>query len=57
MANWAMRGASSILFAYKLNWQSVLFAGYGDERELTPAHELEQASRQFFVKVSYALQR
>ena len=26
----------SALFAYKLNWQSVLFVGYGDDRELSP---------------------
>jgi len=25
---------SSLLFAYKLNWQTVLYAGYGDTREL-----------------------
>lgn len=24
----------SALFAYKLNWQSVMFVGYGDDREL-----------------------
>ena len=25
----------SVLLAYKLNWQTVLYAGYGDNRELT----------------------
>ena len=25
----------SLLLAYKLNWQSVMFVGYGDDRELT----------------------
>jgi len=49
--------ASSILFAYKLNWQSVLFVGYGDNRELSDLSRLEQSGRQAFVKVSYALQR
>ena len=27
----------SALLAYKLNWQSVIFIGYGDDRELTDA--------------------
>jgi hypothetical protein len=49
--------SSSVLFAYKLNWQSVLFAGYGDNRELSELEALEPASRQFFVKISYAIQR
>lgn len=48
----------SVLFAYKINWQSVLFVGYGDDREYTAdtAH-LEPSGRQLFVKVSYAFQR
>lgn len=49
--------SGSALIAYKINWQSVLFVGYGDERELSDQHQLEKASRQFFVKISYALQR
>jgi hypothetical protein len=49
--------SGTALVAYKINWQSVLFVGYGDERELSAVHELEPASRQFFVKLSYALQR
>jgi hypothetical protein len=49
--------SGSLLLAYKLNWQSVLFVGYGDERELSDRDRLEQTGRQFFVKVSYALQR
>ena len=44
--------ASSILFAYKLNWQSVLFVGYGDDRELSDLSKLEKSGRQAFVKVS-----
>jgi hypothetical protein len=47
----------SALFAYKLNWQSVMFVGYGDDRELSDARRLEPVARQFFVKLSYALQR
>jgi hypothetical protein len=47
----------SALFAYKLNWQSVMFVGYGDDRELLDQRRLERLDRQFFVKLSYALQR
>jgi hypothetical protein len=49
--------SGSALFAYKLNWQSVLFVGYGDDRELSGANRLEKLDRQVFVKVSYAFQR
>lgn len=49
--------SGSALLAYKLNWQSVLFVGYGDDRELSTERALEPASRQFFVKMSYAFQR
>jgi hypothetical protein len=48
---------ASLLFAYKLNWQSVMFAGYGDQRALSDQHRLEPIGRQFFVKLSYAIQR
>ena len=47
----------SALFAYKLNWQTVLYAGFGDERALDAATDkLEANSRQLFAKVSYAWQ-
>ena len=39
----AMRSTTSLgslLFAYKLNWQSVLFVGYGDDRELSDGDRL-----------------
>jgi hypothetical protein len=49
--------AGSALFSYKLNWQSVLFVGYGDNRVLQPDGALAKADRQFFLKVSYAFQR
>ena len=49
--------STSALVAYKLNWQSVLFIGYGDDRTLSPQNVLQQADRQVFVKVSYALQK
>jgi hypothetical protein len=47
----------SALLAYRLNWQTAVFAGYGDQRERPPQGGLVPASRQFFVKLSYALQR
>ena len=48
----------SALFAYKLNWQSVLFFGYGDESQWSPVTtNLESSSRSFFLKLSYAFQR
>ena len=47
----------SALFAYKLNWQSVMFVGYGDDRELLDQRRLERLDRQVFVKLSYAFQR
>jgi hypothetical protein len=46
----------SALFSYKLNWQTVLFVGYGDNRSLRPNGDLVAAGRQFFLKVSYAFQ-
>ena len=49
--------SASLLFAYKINWQSVMFVGYGDDRELSESHRLEQSGRQVFVKISYAFQR
>ncbi len=47
----------SVLVAYKLNWQSVLFVGYGIDRELSDPNGLQPAGRQIFAKVSYAFQR
>jgi hypothetical protein len=47
----------SLLIAYKLNWQSVLFLGYGDNRSWsTVSNSLEPTTRQLFVKASYAVQ-
>lgn len=49
--------SGSALFAYKINWQTVLFLGYGDERALSEQDRLEPAGRELFLKVSYAFQR
>src|SRR5262249_5427786 len=46
------------LFAYKVNWQTVLYLGYGDQREyLESTGLMEQAGHQLFAKVSYAWQQ
>lgn len=49
--------ATQLLWAYKLNWQTLVYAGMGDLREVGLDGELEPSSRQFFMKVSYAFQR
>ena len=50
--------AGSALFAYKLNWQTVLYLGYGDNRTfLEETDRLEREDRQLFLKLSYAFQR
>jgi Domain of unknown function (DUF5916)/Carbohydrate family 9 binding domain-like len=49
---------SQVLFAYKLNWQTVFFLGGGDLREVVSADgDFLPANRQIFAKVSYAFQR
>lgn len=48
--------SGSVLLAYKLNWQTVLFLGYGDTRTVSEDDQLERASRQLFLKLSYAFQ-
>jgi hypothetical protein len=47
----------SALFSYKLNWQTVLFLGYSDDRALSVEDRLEPAGRALFFKISYAFQR
>jgi len=50
--------SGQLLFAYKLNWQTVFYVGYGDLREVTSGEgDFEPSNRQFFAKVSYAFQR
>jgi hypothetical protein len=48
--------SGSAVFAYKLNWQTVLFLGFGDNRELDDFESLQKSDRQIFLKVSYAFQ-
>jgi uncharacterized protein DUF5916/cellulose/xylan binding protein with CBM9 domain len=49
--------AGSALFAYQINWQTVLFVGYGDDRLQDQLGDLQRADRLVFVKISYAFQR
>jgi hypothetical protein len=49
--------ASQLLFAYKLNWQTVLYLGYGDLRGVMPEEAtFAPLNRSLFFKVSYAFQ-
>jgi len=48
--------SASALYAYKLNWQTVFYAGYGDEKALTDQREYEPGARSLFAKLSYAFQ-
>ncbi|HKI87241.1 MAG TPA: DUF5916 domain-containing protein, partial [Thermoanaerobaculia bacterium] len=47
----------SLLFSYRLNWQSVLYAGYGDDRPYVPGLGVQPSTRELFFKLSYAFQR
>jgi hypothetical protein len=49
--------ATTGLYSFKLNWQTVLFVGYGDERLLSAVGDLEPTRRSVFFKISYAIQR
>jgi len=64
--------SSQFLFAYKVNWQSVLYLGYGDIRDVNeeivsvdpvdPKHNVYHhnfllSNRQLFFKLSYAFQK
>ncbi len=50
--------AASALVAYKLNWQTVCYAGYGDvQTHAEPRDELVPSRRELFAKVSYAWQK
>lgn len=49
--------SGSVLLSYRLNWQTALFIGYGDDRGLSENDRLERVGRQFFTKISYSFQR
>lgn len=48
---------ASVLFSYRLNWQTACYVGYGDQRTLTTVGGLAPTGRQVFVKLSYAFRR
>jgi hypothetical protein len=47
----------SLLYSFKLNWQTVLFLGLGDERLELADGALEPTRRSAFFKISYAIQK
>jgi hypothetical protein len=47
---------SSLLYGYRLNWQTVFYAGYGDERLLDGEARMRRHGSTIFAKVSYAWQ-
>jgi hypothetical protein len=51
--------SGSALFSYKLNWQTVLYVGYGDNSALYEGTQFryQPSDRQFLLKVSYAFQK
>ena len=49
--------ATQFLFAYKINWQTLMYVGTGDLRETNDEGNLEPSARQYFFKLSYAFQR
>ncbi|HSM13069.1 MAG TPA: DUF5916 domain-containing protein [Thermoanaerobaculia bacterium] len=49
--------AGSLVFAYKLNWQTVLYLGYGNAHQLDELETLQETDRQAFLKISYAFRR
>jgi hypothetical protein len=46
--------SGSALLSYRINWQTALFLGYGDDRALGDEDHLERTGRQLFAKVSYS---
>ena len=49
--------SGSALFSYRLNWQTALFLGIGDDRERSPQDDLARTGRQVFLKLSYSFRR
>ena len=50
--------ATQVLLAYKINWQTLVYVGAGDLREVvSETNRFEPSSREVFMKVSYAFQR
>ena len=49
--------SGSVLYSYRVNWQTSLFVGYGDDRELLFGQQHARLDRQLFMKLSYAFLR
>lgn len=49
--------SGSFLYAYRVNWQTVLYIGYGDTHTLAERAQLVPADRAIFFKLSYAFQQ
>ena len=47
----------SVLYGYRLNWQTVFFLGYGDNGLINESNTFIRTDRSLFLKVSYAWQR
>ncbi len=47
-------GLDSVLFSYKLNWQTLAYLGYEAGRSLRPSGAMELDGKQLFVKLAYA---
>lgn len=47
----------SVLFSYKLNWQTLAYLGYESSHQLSPSGTLALADKQIFVKLAYAWRR
>ncbi len=47
----------SILFGYKLNWQTAFYAGYDNESLLLNGNNYQQNGSHFFFKFAYAFER
>jgi hypothetical protein len=49
--------SGSALLVYRINWQTALYLGYGDERALGADDHLARTGRELFAKISYSFQR
>ena len=49
--------SGSVLYSYRVNWQTSLFVGYGDDRELLVGQQHARLDRSLFMKLSYAFLR
>ena len=49
--------SGSVLYSYRVNWQTSLFVGYGDDRELLLGQQHARLDRALFMKLSYAFLR